>query len=62
MTSLAKGIFEVCGIFAFAMAFYFIGKVQGIREGQGMFLNILDNVGDALGVAEEREEGEDDED
>ena len=62
MTSLAKGIFEVCGIFAFAMAFYFIGKVQGIREGQGMFLNILDNVGDALGAVEEQEEGEDDED
>lgn len=62
MTSLAKGIFEVCGIFAFAMAFYFVGKLQGIREGQGMFLNILDNVGEALGAAEEQEEGEDDED
>lgn len=59
MTSLAKGIFEVCGIFAFAMAFYFIGKVQGIREGQGMFINILDNVGEALGAVEEQEEGED---
>lgn len=62
MTSLAKGIFEVCGIFAFAMAFYFVGKLQGIREGQGMFLNILDNVGEALGAVEEQEEGEDDED
>lgn len=62
MTSLAKVVFEICGIFAFAMAFYFIGKVQGIREGQGMFLNILDNVGEALGAAEEQEEGEDDED
>lgn len=62
MTSLAKVVFEICGIFAFAMAFYFIGKVQGIREGQGMFLNILDNVGEALGAVEEQEEGEDDED
>lgn len=62
VTSLAKGIFEVCGIFAFAMAFYFVGKLQGIREGQGMFLNILDNVGEALGAVEEQEEGEDDED
>lgn len=62
VTSLAKVVFEICGIFAFAMAFYFIGKVQGIREGQGMFLNILDNVGEALGAVEEQEEGEDDED
>ena len=62
MTSLAKVIFEICGIFAFAMAFYFIGKVQGIREGQGMFLNILDNVGEALGAMDEQKEGEDDAD
>ena len=62
MTNLVKVIFEVIGIFAFAMAFYFIGKVQGIREGQGMFLNILDNVGEALGATEEQEAGEDDED
>ena len=55
-------IFEICGIFAFAMAFYFIGKVQGIREGQGMFLNILDNVGEALGAMDEQKEGEDDAD
>lgn len=62
MTNLAKVIFEICGIFAFAMAFYFIGKVQGIREGQGMFINILDNVGEALGAMDEQKEGEDDAD
>ena len=62
MMSLAKGIFETCGVFVFAMAFYFVGKLQGIREGQGMFLNILDNVGEALGAVEEQEEGENDED
>ena len=62
MTSLAKVIFEICGIFAFAMAFYFVGKLQGIREGQGMFLNILDNMGEALGAMDEQKEGEDDAD
>ncbi len=59
MTNLTKVIFEICGIFAFAMAFYFVGKLQGIREGQGMFLNILDNVGEALGAMDEQKEGED---
>lgn len=59
MTSLAKVVFEICGIFAFAMAFYFVGKLQGIREGQGMFLSILDDVGEALGAMDEQKEGED---
>lgn len=59
MTNLVKLVFEVIGIFAFAMAFYFIGKVQGIHEGQGMFLSILDNVGEALGAMDEQKEGED---
>ena len=62
MMSLAKVVFEICGIFAFAMAFYFVGKLQGIREGQGMFLSILDDVGEALGAMDEQEEGEDDAD
>lgn len=59
MTNLVKLVFEVIGIFAFAMAFYFLGKVQGIKEGQGMFLEILANTGNAMCAMCEQKEGED---
>ena len=59
MTNLVKVIFEVIGIFTFAMAFYFAGKMQGIKEGQGMFLEILANTGNAMFSMCEQKEGED---
>lgn len=59
MMNLVKVIFEFCGIFAFAMAFYFAGKMQGMKEGQGMFLEILANTGNTLCAMCEQKDGED---
>ena len=45
MTSLAKAVFEFCGIFAFAMAFYFLGKITGTKSGYRMCLKVVEEIG-----------------
>lgn len=59
MMNLVKVIFEFCGIFAFAMAFYFLGKNKGIQESCDMCASLMNSITDAV-VATMKKEGEDD--
>lgn len=53
--NLARVIFELVGIMAFCISFYFLGHIRGFREAQAMTTDILEHISQAMNEMEDEE-------